>query len=305
MKKISILLLIVFSGFSFAKDTAIKNIDYMSVLKSESNLQLNKTINKAIADAQVFSTSRMQRIMEHSLKFEPRIVGGRETEIGNYPWMVSFAYYGQNGKLKSFCGGSLVDKKWVLTAAHCEIQSTDVVIIGRHDLTQGNGTVVNIRRFVPHEQYNSNTSDKDIALVELELSVETVAPIALNQSTNIVDGTSVTVIGWGHLSEGGLASNTLQEVSVPTVPHNLCKNSYSNLTENMLCAGEQQGGKDSCQGDSGGPLIKKINNKWTQVGVVSFGIGCARENYYGVYTRVSNFSNWITLKITSPELALQ
>ena len=305
MKKISILLLIVFSGFSFAKDTAIKNIDYMSVLKSESNLQLNKTINKAIADAQVFSTSRMQRIMEHSLKFEPRIVGGRETVIGNYPWMVSFAYYDQNGKLKSFCGGSLVDKKWVLTAAHCEIQPTDVVIIGRHDLTQENGTVVNIRRFVPHEQYNSNTSDKDIALVELELSVEAVAPIALNQSTNIVDGTSVTVIGWGHLSEGGLASNTLQEVSVPTVPHILCKNSYSNLTENMLCAGEQQGGKDSCQGDSGGPLIKKINNKWTQVGVVSFGIGCARENYYGVYTRVSNFSNWITLKITSPELALQ
>uniref|UniRef100_A0A7N8Y7F0 Peptidase S1 domain-containing protein n=1 Tax=Mastacembelus armatus TaxID=205130 RepID=A0A7N8Y7F0_9TELE len=92
---------------------------------------------------------------------------------------------------------------------------------------------------------------------------------------------------------------TLQEVSIPIVSNTRCNAAYGSITSNMMCAGLTQGGKDSCQGDSGGPLVSKNNTVWVQAGVVSFGYGCAKPNYPGVYTRVSQYENWINNQITS------
>ena len=105
-------------------------------------------------------------------------------------------------------------------------------------------------------------------------------------------------MGWGLTAENGLTSTHLREVTVPVVTNAVCSAGYASdgitIADTMLCAGSAQGGKDSCQGDSGGPIaIKDTNGTWKQIGVVSFGIGCARPNKYGVYTRVSEFIDWI------------
>uniref|UniRef100_A0A3B3HLP0 Peptidase S1 domain-containing protein n=1 Tax=Oryzias latipes TaxID=8090 RepID=A0A3B3HLP0_ORYLA len=92
-------------------------------------------------------------------------------------------------------------------------------------------------------------------------------------------------------------SSTLQEVSVPIVSNTQCRDSYSSLTSNMMCAGLTEGGKDSCQGDSGGPLVSKNDTRWVQAGVVSFGYECAQPNFPGVYTRVSEYQTWISSQV--------
>ena len=105
----------------------------------------------------------------------------------------------------------------------------------------------------------------------------------------------MTTMGWGYTKEGsGQTSNVLMEVDVPVVDQKRCKKSYSQVTQNQICAGYQKGGKDSCSGDSGGPLyFTQPNDVPLQTGIVSYGRGCARPDFYGVYTRVSSYIDWI------------
>ncbi|GFY48361.1 clotting factor B [Trichonephila inaurata madagascariensis] len=109
-----------------------------------------------------------------------------------------------------------------------------------------------------------------------------------------------TVTGWGDTTFGGVNSKVLQEVTVPIVPLKDCNASYyevargnfpKGITNVFICAGLPEGGKDACQGDSGGPLTTKLKgNSWVQLGVVSFGYGCAQPGYPGVYTRLSQYT---------------
>jgi secreted trypsin-like serine protease len=224
---------------------------------------------------------------------EPRIIGGRQSE---WPFAVAITSNGlQSGQ---YCGGSLIGKDAVLTAAHCQVATTDKVIVGRTDLTlSSSGKVLAVREVKNHAAYDPDTHDNDIAVLKLAESVP-------NETLRIYDGSSdlsgqqALVVGWGYTREGGPQSPKLLEVEVPVIGNSLCSTGYApdrvGITSNMLCAGLAQGGKDSCQGDSGGPLVVKgSDGKWLQAGVVSFGIGCARPNRYGVYTRVANFAPWI------------
>jgi secreted trypsin-like serine protease len=230
-----------------------------------------------------------------------RIIGGIETSSGNYPWIVSV----QSSDGSHFCGASLIDKQWVMTAAHClpNTAASDIrVVVSEYNtakVDQGE-QIKNIEKIIMHAQYNSETNNNDIALLKLKTAAtsEAVTRITPELMQGLKEGTALTVMGWGNLSTTGEQfPDKPNQVQVPLVSNASCKTSYSNLTENMVCAGYTQGGKDSCQGDSGGPLVYQLDGKWHQVGVVSFGQGCAEANYPGVYTRVEKYADWITTQI--------
>jgi secreted trypsin-like serine protease len=257
---------------------------------------------------------------------EPQIVGGQPAGPAEYPWQVAIVQAAVSNPLfGQFCGGSLIDSEWVLTAAHCVIDSGLVtnpasinVVVGINNLSDGptngvQGQRLAVAETIPFPGYDENTSDNDLALLHLATPATlgaTIAPIGLAGPGDIAffePGDAATITGWGATSEGGPGSNALLEVTVPIVSNVNCNvpSSYDGLiTANMLCAGLAGGGQDSCQGDSGGPLI--VSNEgggWLQAGVVSWGFGCARPNLYGVYTRVSQFTGWINLQI-NPSLAV-
>ena len=244
----------------------------------------------------------------------PDIIGGEEATPGNWPWMVALVYAtNENVAQGQFCGGALIDAEWVVTAAHCTHNLSGQprtaaeidVVIGQHQLDADDGLRVEVEAIIRHPSYTGNTFNNDIALLKLATAVS-YKPIALPVTSwqkLESSGTLATVTGWG-ITEAGRVSNVLRQVEVPLVDQSICRQSYGlfteKVTDTMICAGLQAGGQDSCQGDSGGPLMVFDDGRqqWTQIGIVSWGDGCAEANYYGVYTRVSAYTEWIHAQIT-------
>ena len=218
-----------------------------------------------------------------------KIVGGVQAAKGEFPFIVSLrSSYGSH-----FCGGSLIKKNWVLTAAHCvEGGYLKGVAIGLNNQADTAGVEkFTVLQIVKHPQWNANTMENDFALVKLSAD-STYAPIALN-AKEITSKVDFVTAGWGTTSEGGGVSKNLMKVTVPFVDKQTCLKAYSDVTDSMICAGYPQGGKDSCQGDSGGPLMMGTGSARVLAGVVSWGEGCARPNKYGVYSKVNGALNWI------------
>uniref|UniRef100_A0A3B5LVN3 Peptidase S1 domain-containing protein n=1 Tax=Xiphophorus couchianus TaxID=32473 RepID=A0A3B5LVN3_9TELE len=237
--------------------------------------------------------------------YDTRIVGGQEAAAGAWPWQAQLVIQG------GLCGGSLINSQWVLSAAHC-FKSTSTsgvtVYLGLQSLTSSANVVSrSAAQIIVHPDYNSNTNDNDVALVQLFSAVtftNYVRPVCLAADGSVFpSGLDCWVTGWGTLSYGPLwgSCTTLQEVDVPIVSNSQCSASYSTLTNNMLCAGLTNGGKDSCQGDSGGPLVTKNGTVWVQAGVVSYGNGCAQPGYPGVYARISNYQTWINSQVSGEQ----
>ena len=227
-----------------------------------------------------------------------RIVGGVDAAQGAWPWAAAIVFPRAGGSFFQYCGGSLIAPDWVLTAAHCEVDPGDKVILGRNDLTGGGGEVIDVSFVLSHSDYDGSTNDNDIALIKLASpsSAQTVALIDAAETAG-QPGAPATIVGWGALAEGGQASPTaLQQVEVPIRTNADCQLGYTTtITANMVCAGLDAGQLDSCQGDSGGPLMVRGSPQasWEQAGIVSFGIGCARPNTFGVYTRVARYLDWV------------
>ncbi|XP_028170665.1 transmembrane protease serine 9-like [Ostrinia furnacalis] len=230
-----------------------------------------------------------------------RIVGGVETAVNEFPWAVRLSYF-----KKFYCGGMLINDRYVLTAAHC-VKSFNwfmiKVTLGEHD--RCNATRRPVTRFVVemvvHNFTYSNFKD-DIALLKLNEPVnvtDTVKPICLPKDDGqTYAGVKAIATGWGSLTEEKNHSCKLMEVEVPVLSNDECKKvKYmpNMIADTMLCAGYlKEGGKDTCQGDSGGPLCaERKDNKYELLGVVSWGVGCGRPGYPGVYTRVNKYLDWI------------
>uniref|UniRef100_A0A669FBU9 Peptidase S1 domain-containing protein n=1 Tax=Oreochromis niloticus TaxID=8128 RepID=A0A669FBU9_ORENI len=236
-----------------------------------------------------------------------RIVGGEDAPPGHWPWQVSVQLRGNH-----FCGGSLINKEWVMSAAHCFSGSSPsgwTVSLGLQSLQGENPNKVsrNVAKIILHPNYDSETYDNDIALLRLSSPVrftDYIRPVCLAASGSVFNnGTDSWVTGWGAVKEGVALPfpQTLQEVEVPVVGNRQCNclNGVGTVTDNMICAGVLAGGKDSCQGDSGGPMVSKQGSVWVQSGIVSFGSGCGRPNLPGVYSRVSRYQSWIKSHIRS------
>ncbi|XP_023288145.1 trypsin-2 [Orussus abietinus] len=219
-----------------------------------------------------------------------RIVGGKEATIEDHPYQLSFQIFNSH-----ICGASIISSKWAVTAGHCVNLSPQYYQVSAGNKDRSNGTLYDIRRIIRHPQYNVAAIDYDIALLEIDGEINlgrNVQPLKLGDKEPPA-GRLVNITGWGALSQGGLSTRDLMKVTVPIVEHTICERAYkfvNNITSRMICAGYyDKGGKDACQGDSGGPLV--ANN--TLYGIVSWGLGCAKPRYPGVYSNVANLRPWI------------
>ncbi|TOG11920.1 serine protease [Vibrio parahaemolyticus] len=234
-----------------------------------------------------------------------RIVGGEPANTSDWKFIASLVRKGQPTSIGHFCGGSFLGGKYVLTAAHCVegLNADDLdIVLGLYDQNrESQAQRIAVNNIYSHTAYNSHTTNNDIALIELEHSVDS-ATIDL-ATPEVLDsvrvGDKLHVAGWGNTSTTDRVYPTvLQQVDLEYVDRATCQNlsgNYSNVSDDGICAGYYWGGKDSCQGDSGGPLIVDDNGINKLLGVVSWGDGCAQPNAYGVYANVAHFQHngWI------------
>lgn len=242
---------------------------------------------------------------------QTKVVGGKNAAFGAWPWQVSVrkvSFFGFSSTHR--CGGAVISSEWIATAGHCvedlALQSIRIRV-GEYDFSSVSEPFPYIeraaRRKVVHPKYNFYTYENDLALVQLDQPIvfpPHIAPICLPPDNIDLLGRNATVTGWGRLNEGGTLPTILQEVRVPIVSNDKCKDMFLSagrpeyIPDIFLCAGYEEGGRDSCQGDSGGPLqVKGDDGKWFLAGIISWGIGCAEQNLPGVCTRISRFKLWI------------
>ncbi len=267
---------------------------------------------------------------------EARIIGGVTAPKDSWPAMVALLDRETVEKIESgfavdkndqwipvyqanyqaqLCGGSLIAAKWIVTAAHClfdqagSLQGADAfyALVGTSNLTQGGERRVVANIFI-HPEYNIESFDFDIALLELSHNENSLTePVSL-YSGSPETGQKVIVAGWGvrFYSNSGTPYDLeddvfgdrpakLEEVELSVIDNVQCgiMNQGGRVTENMMCAGFVEGGKDSCIGDSGGPLMAWQSGEYRLAGVVNYGYGCAVPGRYGIYMRVERFQDWM------------
>lgn len=218
----------------------------------------------------------------------PNVVGGTRAAQGEFPFMV---------RLSMGCGGSLYSPRLVLTAAHCVggtgTNTSITATLGVVDLQSPSR--ITVRSNYVYRAPGYNGYGKDWALIRLATPVTGLATLPIAHTTAYDNGT-FTIAGWGATREGGAQQRYLMKATVPFVSDSTCNSYYGGeiIPAEEICAGYTSGGVDTCQGDSGGPMFRRdANNAWIQVGIVSWGYGCARPYYPGVYTQVSYFASAI------------
>ncbi|KAG7305220.1 hypothetical protein JYU34_009259 [Plutella xylostella] len=226
-----------------------------------------------------------------------RIVRGRNTSIAAVPWQASLRRRG-----RPICGASVLTPQWLITAAHCLLSARPselTVRLGSSWKSHG-GELYDVKECFVHPRYNAHSKQHDVGLMQLYATLRfsaSVMPIRLvDEGVRILAGRPAVVSGWGRLQEKGASTQFLQSTWIPSVAMKQCRRSglarSSIDPSSMFCAGSfEHGSPDACQGDSGGPMVMD----GVLVGVVSWGLGCARGNFPGVYTRLAQpaVSAWV------------
>ena len=258
-----------------------------------------------------------------------RVIGGQAAKKGQWPWQVKILAPDpeQRGRFGGHCGGSLIAPRWILTAAHCvtsgrsgkqDLFARDLLIVeGKSKIDKvisvdgPDKPGLAVEDVVIHEDFDRKVFANDIALIKLAEPAVSRPAVLASASDDEVEaaGHKAVVTGWGYTKadhgwDDKYLPTELQEVELPIVPREDCRAAYRDssmrmnpIDERNVCAGYAQGGKDACQGDSGGPLVAQRPDKsWIQLGIVSWGAGCAEAEHYGVYTRVAAFRDWIAAK---------
>lgn len=267
---------------------------------------------------------------EENIDDRGRIVGGKKA-LYPWPWMAAL-YVADNfdpdlSKARHRCGGSIIDKSWILTAAHClhdrkgiPIDKQNIIVnLGLLNVkNHSNLQTFSVEKYIIHPEYIRKTHHNDIALIKLNRVAEFnmfVRPVCLplpyselpKETKFYREGERAVAIGWGYNKpvkmneEAGNLVNHLKRINLPIQNSITCRNSLNSsyeFTDNMFCAGRGKGNADTCKGDSGGPLMQSMKNDlgqtyWTQVGIISWGIGCAQIGTYGFYTQVAKLKEWI------------
>ncbi len=238
-----------------------------------------------------------------------RIIGGVEAQIEQFPYISALVERGMDAT-DAFCGASVIDARWVMTAAHClegfDASTLDVVT-GVENLERVNeGQRIAVRRVINHPAYDADAVSNDIALLELErpTNAPRITLATRNDMALFNEGQPVAVAGWGDRTDGGNDFPVqLHAVDLSISNFDSCSQVYDGLSSVHLCAGVPDGSRDSCSGDSGGPLVARTPKAAYQVGIVSFGERCGSASHPGVYTRVSEFSAFISQHVGSSVLA--
>ncbi|KAM4604807.1 vitamin K-dependent protein C [Polymixia lowei] len=232
----------------------------------------------------------------------PWMVGGEVGKKGESPWQALLLNY----RGKFHCGGVLIDENWVLTAAHCLSNSLRFKVrLGDYERFKLEGTeeTLSVAETFKHPNYNSRTVDNDIALLRLASPAtlsQYIVPACLPgremaERVLHLNGTTTVVTGWGKDDlESKNFSSALNFIKVPLVNHSVCARQMTHsISDNVLCAGILGQRRDACEGDSGGPMVTLYRDTWFLIGLVSWGEGCGKEDKLGIYTKVSNYNEWI------------
>lgn len=243
-----------------------------------------------------------------------RIVGGKLTTLERYPWTVGvWMRFGE----KPYCGGVIVSWLFVMTAGHCTRNKMAQDLRVSFGLTHINNErlktdqkehLIAVEAIHQNPLFKDIVHGDDISILKMSSPLQEggypVTPICIPEATGTpitttdIVGTDGVVAGWGRTTYGGESSKQLREVALPIVSNNACAKIFKDvlkIRDEMICAGDINGTKDACQGDSGGALMwrSKVDDRWYALGVVSFGVKCAEPGYYGTYTRVQSYLDWI------------